>query len=67
MRSSTYTDGYRPRTVWFAPGTGFVVSVLIVAVVLLPLLGLIGASVGAVWFIHLPIARITVTVLAGYL
>jgi hypothetical protein len=44
-----------------------VVSVLIVAVVLLPLLGLIGASVGAVWFIHLPIARITVTVLAGYL
>ncbi|RPE77611.1 MULTISPECIES: hypothetical protein [unclassified Frondihabitans] len=67
MRSSTYTDRHRPRSVWFALGTGFVVSVLIVAVVLLPILGLIGASVGAVWFIHLPIARITVTVIAGYL
>lgn len=65
MRSSTYTDLHRPRCVWFAPGTGFVVLVLIVAVVFLPLLGLISASVGAVWFSHLPVGRIRVTVIAG--
>lgn len=57
----------RPRSVWFALGTGLVVCLLLVAGVLVPLLTLIGTAAGAAWFVNLGIGTITVVTIAGCL
>lgn len=57
----------RPRSVWFALGTGCVVSLLLVVGVLVPLLALIGTAAGAAWFVNLGIGTITVVTIAGCL
>ena len=57
----------RPRSVWFALGTGAVAVILVAVTVLLPLLGVIGAASGAAWFVRVPFGTITGVVIAGYL
>ncbi|BDZ51364.1 hypothetical protein GCM10025867_36050 [Frondihabitans sucicola] len=67
MRTSAFDRRHRPRSVWFAFGTGSVLSLVIAFGVLLPLLGLVGASLAAAPVVHIPLARIAVTLVAGYL
>lgn len=56
----------RPRGVWFALGVGTLLCVLLVAGVYAPLLGLIGSSAGAAWFVPVPIGAITLATLLGF-
>lgn len=57
----------RQRAVWFALGTGLAAVVLIAITVLIPLLTVIGAASGAVWFVRVPFGTIAFVVFAGYL
>jgi hypothetical protein len=70
VRSHSFSGGgrRRPRAVWFALGTGLVLSAVVVAGVLLPVLGLIGA-VGATTFgtLHIPVGSITAAIVISYL
>lgn len=70
MRTRSYGNGRRrrPRSVWIALATGTVLSVVAVAGVLLPILGLIGA-VGATTFgsLHIPVGSITAAIVISYL
>ncbi|WP_146215732.1 hypothetical protein [Cryobacterium arcticum] len=56
----------RPRGVWFALGAGTLLCLLLVAGVYAPLLGLIGSSAGAAWFVPVPIGAITLVTLLGF-
>jgi len=67
MPRSRFDRRTRPRSVWFALGTGVVGCCLVAALILFPLLSLIGASAGAAWFVDMPLARIGVVVVAGCL
>ena len=56
----------RPRGVWIALGAGVLGSLLLVGLVLIPLLGLIGASAGAVWFVPIPVGPISLATIVGF-
>jgi len=56
----------RPRGVWFALGAGLLASAVLVGVVFLPLLGLIGSSAGAGWFVPVPVGAISLATLVGF-
>jgi succinate dehydrogenase hydrophobic anchor subunit len=57
----------RPRAVWAATITGLVLVVLVVAGVLLPVLGLIGAADGATaGALDVPVGPIGLALLVGY-
>ncbi|PXA71687.1 hypothetical protein CTB96_01795 [Cryobacterium arcticum] len=51
---------------WFALGAGTLLCLLLVAGVYAPLLGLIGSSAGAAWFVPVPIGAITLVTLLGF-
>ena len=70
MRSRSFRGGRRrrPRAVWIALVTGVILSLAIVAGILIPILGLIGA-VGATTFgtLHIPVGTITAAIVLSYL
>ena len=56
----------RPRGVWVALGAGVLGCVLLFGLVLLPLLGLIGSSAGAAWFVPVPFGTIALVCTVGF-
>lgn len=57
---------HRPRSVWFALGTGVILTIVVAVAVLTPVAGLVGTAVAATPMIHFPVAGMVVTVIAGY-
>lgn len=57
---------HRPRSVWFALGTGVVLTIIVAGAVLTPVTGLVGAAIAATPVIPFPVAGMVVTVIAGY-
>ena len=57
----------RPRSVWIALASGICGTVLVALLVLIPVTGLVTGSLGAEWFVDIPVGGITLVVVAGYL
>jgi len=53
--------------VWFALGGGIGATALVALLVLAPVVSLVAGSAGAEWFVDVPVGRIGVVVVAGYL
>ena len=56
----------RPRSVWFALGTGVIATVIVATVVLVPVTGLVSSAVASAPFVDFPIGGMIVTVAGGY-
>lgn len=56
----------RSRTVWAALGTAIFGVLVIIAVILLPVLALIGSSASFAPIIAIPFTRITLVIIGGY-
>ncbi|KJC64325.1 hypothetical protein SAMN06295879_0034 [Agreia bicolorata] len=56
----------RPRSVWFALGTGVIVTVIVATIVLVPVIGLVTSAVAAAPFVDFPIDSMIVAVIGGY-
>ena len=56
----------RPRSVWFALGTGVIVTVIVATVVLVPVIGLVASAAAAAPFVDFPVGAMIVTVVGGY-
>lgn len=56
----------RPHGVWFALGAGALGSLILVGAVFIPLLGLIGSSAGAGWFVPIPVGPISLATIVGF-
>lgn len=64
-RWSRSTGRPRPNGVWVALAAGILGCLIIVGLVYLPILGLIGSSAGAVWFVPIPVGAITLGTIIG--
>lgn len=70
MKTRSFSAGQRrrPRAVWAALITGVIVSVVIVAGILLPVLGLIGAADATTFgALRVPVGAITAAIVISYL
>jgi hypothetical protein len=67
MVRTRFDERRRPRSVWIALGSGIVGAAVVALVVLLPVLTLVTTSLGADWFVDIPLGRIGVVVAAGCL
>jgi hypothetical protein len=56
----------RPRSVWFALGTGVIVTVVVATVVLVPVIGLVASAAAAAPFVDFPFGAMIVAVVGGY-
>lgn len=57
---------HRPRSVWFALGTGIITTIVVAAIVLVPVAGLVASAAAAAPFVDFPVASMTVAVIGGY-
>jgi hypothetical protein len=57
---------HRPRSVWFALGTGVIVTLVVSTVVLVPVIGLVTSAAAAAPFVHFPVGGMIATVVGGY-
>lgn len=57
---------HRPRSVWFALGTGVIVTVIAAAVVLVPVIGLVTSAAAAAPLVDFPVGGMIATVVGGY-
>jgi hypothetical protein len=57
---------HRPRSVWFALGTGVIVTLVVSTVVLVPVIGLVTSAAAAAPFVHFPVGGMIATVIGGY-
>ncbi|PPF61926.1 hypothetical protein C5E11_13730 [Clavibacter michiganensis] len=57
---------HRPRSVWFALGTGVIVTVIVAAVVLVPVIGLVTSAAAAAPLVDFPVGGMIATVVGGY-
>lgn len=67
MARTRFGERRRDRSVWFALGGGIGATALVALLVLAPVVSLVAGSVGAEWFVDVPVGRIGVVVVAGYL
>lgn len=67
MARTRFGGSRRPRGVWIALASGVGATVIVALLVLLPVVSLVTGSLGAEWFVDIPVGRITLVVVAGYL
>lgn len=57
---------HRPRSVWFALGTGVIVTAIVATVVLVPVIGLVTSAAAAAPLVDFHIGGMIATVVGGY-
>ncbi|MDJ0337913.1 hypothetical protein [Cryobacterium sp. PH31-O1] len=57
----------RPRVVWFALGTGIFCCIAVTALILAPVLSLIGTGLAFAPFVQVPVTQIIIATIGGYI